>query len=275
MCRLTICVRVVLSSCTFAVVETCPAGALVLGPPREHGDPSGRGARSTNQCVSSSEKSYISRSSGLTSAASDGNVASSNDADALPEKQLGNQRVDNPPSRTPLPVPSPPPGFTPSVLSHEQISTFLRDGVVVVPGILSRSGVRDAMDGLESTLAASAGVDVNDLAATAAGLAKLSSTGGAGGVLDVFYPRWKLAATLENPRYAAAISDLYSATYGKPAETLLRKLFSFAWEGVVLFCFVACCSEQGPPLSFPRLVKHCSLLIFKRCSLLAFMCSVA
>ena len=41
----------------------------------------------------------------------------------------------------------------------------------------------------------------------------MSSTGGAGGVLDRFYDRWKLELTLENERYAQAMSELYGATY--------------------------------------------------------------
>ena len=34
------------------------------------------------------------------------------------------------------------------------------------------------------------------------GVYSLSSTGGAGGVLDLFYPTWKLKATIDNQKYA-------------------------------------------------------------------------
>ena len=39
-------------------------------------------------------------------------------------------------------------------------------------------------------------MDPSDLSRSASALCALSSTGGAGGVLDVFYERWKLKVTL-------------------------------------------------------------------------------
>ena len=51
------------------------------------------------------------------------------------------------------------------------------------------------------------------VAATAGALKQASSTGGAGGVLDSFYEPWKLHLTLQHTRYAAAMAELYEATY--------------------------------------------------------------
>uniref|UniRef100_A0A7S3K0P2 Phytanoyl-CoA dioxygenase n=1 Tax=Aureoumbra lagunensis TaxID=44058 RepID=A0A7S3K0P2_9STRA len=44
---------------------------------------------------------------------------------------------------------------------------------------------------------------------------KLSSTKGAGGVLDLFYEIWKLQLTLENKRYSKVARILLAGTYGK------------------------------------------------------------
>ena len=128
-------------------------------------------------------------------------------------------------SLSPLSLPLLPPLADPDphapplrVLSPEQVRTFQRDGYVVVPGIADEAQLNAALAGLSASLA-QRGVDVKDLASTADALRALSSTGGAGGVLDLFYDEWKLAITLANRRYFDAITDLYGATYGSDAAT--------------------------------------------------------
>ena len=37
-------------------------------------------------------------------------------------------------------------------------------------------------------------------------------------MLDLFYPQWKLQATLSNQRYFDAVTDIYQATYGTGAD---------------------------------------------------------
>ena len=99
------------------------------------------------------------------------------------------------------------------VLTAEQLETFRRDGVLVVPGLLSPAELAAARGGLEQTLREHAGVELSRLEETAAAMGSLSSVGGAGGVLDLFYPAWKLALTLAGERYAKAASQLFQATY--------------------------------------------------------------
>lgn len=103
--------------------------------------------------------------------------------------------------------------FTPKFLTHEQISRFLSDGVLVVPGILKDNVLEEALSDFNETLSQH-GIEIEDLANTVENIARLSSTGGAGGVLDLFYPKWKLEVTLRNQHYVDAITDLYQATYG-------------------------------------------------------------
>ena len=103
--------------------------------------------------------------------------------------------------------------FTPRQLTEEQLQTFLEDGVVVVPGILPPEKLKEVHAGLDETLQQH-GVDPNALEATATNLRALSSTNGAGGVLDLFYPPWKLEATLQNEAYFNAVTDIYQASYG-------------------------------------------------------------
>lgn len=105
-------------------------------------------------------------------------------------------------------------GFAPRFLTKDQIASFVANGVLVVPGVLSDDALANAKCGMAATLLAQ-GVDLGNLEATVHGLGALSSTGGAGGVLDVFYPSWKLRATLDSPNYHHAMTDLYQATYAR------------------------------------------------------------
>jgi ribosomal protein S18 acetylase RimI-like enzyme len=111
-------------------------------------------------------------------------------------------------------TPAPQLSFLPRFLSESQIQAFLSDGVVVVPGVLDDSEVAETCRDMDDYLRTHHGVDAAALEATAQGLAALSSTHGAGGVLDVFYPDWKLRATLLNSKYSNAMADILQATYG-------------------------------------------------------------
>jgi Protein of unknown function (DUF1479) len=77
------------------------------------------------------------------------------------------------------------------MLSEEQVSTFLRDGVLVVPQVLSHEEVLAAHQGLSATLLRLGRVDTSNLTTTGHGLTNLSSTQGSGGVLDIFYEPWQ------------------------------------------------------------------------------------
>jgi len=72
-------------------------------------------------------------------------------------------------------------------------------------------------EGYHATLR-SHGLDASDLAGTAHHVAALSSTGGAGGVLDLYYEPWKLAL-VENPSIVAVMQALWKATWASPAAT--------------------------------------------------------
>ena len=82
------------------------------------------------------------------------------------------------------------------LLSPEQVSTYLNDGVLVVDNLLSPSEVGDAQTSLAQTLLDDLNVDVSNLHETGHNLTKASSTNGAGGVLDIFYPQWKMIRIL-------------------------------------------------------------------------------
>ena len=103
------------------------------------------------------------------------------------------------------------------VLSQEQIDTFLQHGVLVVDNMLSESEVKAANEGLTRTLAEH-GVTAENLASTGHALRALSSTNGSGGVLDLFYPDWKMQVA-SNPRLFHATSQLWKAAYCHGGET--------------------------------------------------------
>lgn len=98
-------------------------------------------------------------------------------------------------------------------LTDEQIEQFKTNGVIVIPNVLTPEEIAEARRGLHEELA-KYGVDHNDLEGTGQHLTKLSSTGGAGGILDLFYPSWRLKVA-ENDKVFAAMSDLWSATYAQ------------------------------------------------------------
>jgi hypothetical protein len=108
-----------------------------------------------------------------------------------------------------------------AVLTEEQVSTFLRDGVLVVPGVLTVDEVEACRAGLHAHLFEVAGVDHQDLHATAGGLRSLSSTHGSGGVLDVFYPAFKLQLA-EHPKLFGAVSELWAASFASAVHPDFR-----------------------------------------------------
>ena len=78
-------------------------------------------------------------------------------------------------------------------LSLEQISTYLHDGILVVDNLLSPSEIIEAQTSLAQTLLNDNNVDISNLEETGHNLTNASSTNGAGGVLDIFYPDWKMS----------------------------------------------------------------------------------
>lgn len=102
------------------------------------------------------------------------------------------------------------------VLSCQQIDRFLCDGVLVVEGILDANEIERAKNGLHRTLN-SHGVDHARLEATGHNLRALSSTNGSGGVLDLFYPEWKMDIA-SNPKLFEATCQLWEAAFCQNGE---------------------------------------------------------
>ena len=97
------------------------------------------------------------------------------------------------------------------ILTPEQIETYLRDGVLVVDHVLSEHELQTANEGLVGTLRRH-GIDPSHLRETGHHLTKLSSTGGAGGVLDVFYEDWKIVVATNEKLYRIT-TELWQAAY--------------------------------------------------------------
>ena len=97
------------------------------------------------------------------------------------------------------------------LLLQQQIETYLRDGVLVVDAVLNESELKQARDGLANTLQRH-GIDPSNLSETGHPLAQLSSTGGAGGVLDVFFEDWKIAIATNEKLYRIT-TELWRAAY--------------------------------------------------------------
>lgn len=101
-------------------------------------------------------------------------------------------------------------------LNSNLIDEFVENGIVVIPGLISAEEVENTLNNLRNFLS-SAGCDETDLNNTAGSLAKLSSTNGAGGILDVFYEDWKLRLN-EHPAIVLAVQELWRHTYGLKTE---------------------------------------------------------
>ena len=103
--------------------------------------------------------------------------------------------------------------FTMTGLDAQLIAEFVENGVVVIPSVIDRDEIRETLKELSNFLIVS-GCDPCDLSRTAGALSKLSSTNGAGGILDVFYEDWKLRLN-EHPRIVSSIQDLWLHTYAQ------------------------------------------------------------
>lgn len=106
----------------------------------------------------------------------------------------------------------------------DYIQKFRNDGVVVVKGVLTPKEVESARQAFAASLLSSVGCGADDLDATAAGLSLLSSTGGSGGVLDLFYEDWKLYVA-EHPKVVHAMNQLWENTYASAKDTLFAHPF--------------------------------------------------
>lgn len=101
------------------------------------------------------------------------------------------------------------------MLTPQQVSDFIEFGILVV-NVLDSEEVCSVRKGFHNYLL-SKGCDHNDLESTAASLTNLSSTDGAGGVLDIFYGDFKLSLN-ENPKIFGMISQLWRATYSSSTK---------------------------------------------------------
>jgi len=131
------------------------------------------------------------------------------------------------------------------VLPQDQIDEYLREGVLVVPNILSQQELRLALEGMKSSLhqrlitsknkdtetsdqvdldeflldpssssSSSSSFDKVDLVdALRKFRDELSSTNGSGGVLDIFWDEWKLQLVAHNPKLWQATKQLWKAVY--------------------------------------------------------------
>jgi hypothetical protein len=91
------------------------------------------------------------------------------------------------------------------------IDRFIEDGVIVIPNVLDDAEVAAALASFKQSLQEK-GCDCTNLDTTARSLGSLSSTYGAGGILDIFYEDWKLQLN-EHPSVVSAIQSLWAATY--------------------------------------------------------------
>jgi len=100
-----------------------------------------------------------------------------------------------------------------SHIMGDHIAEFINNGVVVIPNVVDSGLIDDTLRQLRHYLS-STGCDPNDLVNTAGTLSNLSSTNGAGGILDIFYEDWKLRLN-ESPVIVSILQELWRHTYAQ------------------------------------------------------------
>ena len=102
-------------------------------------------------------------------------------------------------------------------LSFEQIERFKKDGVLVIENVLTKDEIDEARKGLYASLELK-GMSMKDTNSFSK-ITELSSTHGAGGVLDIFYEDWKFEL-LEHPIPVSILQQLWAHTYGQENSSL-------------------------------------------------------
>eukprot|EP01038_Epipyxis_sp_PR26KG_P012251 gene12251-16425_t len=102
-------------------------------------------------------------------------------------------------------------------LSEVQINDFKQFGIVIIPQVLTTAEVNRTKLEFDEYIRTTTGCNEADLSNTAHNLSSLTSTGGSGGVLDIFYQNWKLWLN-EDERIVYIMQDLWSQTYGKNVD---------------------------------------------------------
>lgn len=102
---------------------------------------------------------------------------------------------------------------SPILLTASHILEFRENGVLVVKNVLDRDEIDTTRKKYHAYLAEK-GCDVSNLRSTAGALKALSSTGGSGGVLDIFYADWKLSLN-ENEKVVSVMRQLWAHTYSQ------------------------------------------------------------
>lgn len=165
-----------------------------------------------------------------------------------------------------------PNGFTSPpapVLTRNDVETFRRDGVLVVP-ILSPEEVAAARRGLHATLARH-GIDHRRWNASATQLRPLQLTGGKGGIVDIYVDEWAMRLRT-HPRLFAAISQLWDATWadggteGFRAPTTSNYMFNSSAGGFV-YLDRAVWRLPLPGAGAPRSAQPALLPHFDQCPL--------
>merc|ERR1711871_1613083 len=94
------------------------------------------------------------------------------------------------------------------------VREFLEDGVVVIPNVLDAETIHKARASFHASLKDNYDVDVSDLRNSCTALSKLSTTGGAGDILDIFYDDWKLSLN-QHPNIVLCLQTLWRVTYAR------------------------------------------------------------
>jgi hypothetical protein len=105
------------------------------------------------------------------------------------------------------------------VLTQEQVDTFRRDGVLVVPGLLSDEEADRVSDEFHKFLAPAMKIYHDDIKSSQ-GL----SNARLAGIVDCFWQKWKMDLN-SNPKFIDILQDLYDHTYGSETASNPDDLF--------------------------------------------------
>eukprot|EP00475_Leptophrys_vorax_P007861 TRINITY_DN1499_c0_g2_i1.p1 TRINITY_DN1499_c0_g2~~TRINITY_DN1499_c0_g2_i1.p1 ORF type:complete len:351 (+),score=84.06 TRINITY_DN1499_c0_g2_i1:632-1684(+) len=108
-----------------------------------------------------------------------------------------------------------------SIVTREQLETFKRDGVVVIPNVLTPEELEEIRADFDATIQQRFGFDPTSKASIKATIDNLTDKEVKGGIVHVYWAQAQLKV-MQHPKIVAAITDLYAKTFSAQEEEVFE-----------------------------------------------------
>eukprot|EP00475_Leptophrys_vorax_P014981 TRINITY_DN21274_c0_g1_i1.p1 TRINITY_DN21274_c0_g1~~TRINITY_DN21274_c0_g1_i1.p1 ORF type:complete len:408 (-),score=93.86 TRINITY_DN21274_c0_g1_i1:22-1245(-) len=113
------------------------------------------------------------------------------------------------------------------ILTQEQIDTYRRDGVLVIPGLFTEDELTGVSEEFHKYLGEAMKIYHDDIKSS-----KGLSNARLAGIVDCFWQKWKMELN-SNPKFYAAMQDLYDHTYASESAASDEKDLFYSPFGAV------------------------------------------